>query len=50
MLDAVFADVHVQALAIVGPGATGAVEAAVLVIHPEDGPRAVNQFALPQQD
>jgi hypothetical protein len=50
VLDAVFADVHVQALSVVGPGTAGAVEAAVLVVHPKHGPRAVNQFPLPQED
>ena len=46
VLDAVLADVHGQAVAVVGPGAAGAVVAAVLVVHLEDGPRAVDQLVL----
>ena len=50
VLDAVLADVQVQALGVVGPGAPGAVEPLALVVHPEDGFRAVHQLALAGQD
>lgn len=50
VLDAVLADVQVQALGVVRPRAPGAVEAAALVIHPHDGPGSVHHGALTQQE
>src|SRR5207237_5952409 len=49
VLDAVLADVHTQALAVVGPRAAGAVEAAILVVHAEDRAHAIDDLALPQE-
>src|SRR4029453_11393548 len=48
-LVAVLADVHAEAVPVVGPGAAGAVVAAVLMIHPEDDTGTVDQLALLQQ-
>src|SRR5580704_4309093 len=49
VLDAVLADVHVQALAVVRPGTPGAIEAAVLVVHTEDGTGPLDQLPLLQE-
>ncbi len=43
VLDPVLADVQVQALGVVGPGAAGAVEPAVLVVHLHDRPGPVER-------
>src|SRR5208337_274490 len=48
--DAVLADVHGQAVAVVGPGAAWAVITPVLMIHVEDDAGSVDQLVLPQQD
>src|SRR5207302_1002495 len=49
VLDPVFTQVEVQALVVVRPRAAGAVEALVLVVHPDDGPRPVDRLAGPHQ-
>ncbi len=50
VLDPVLTDVQVQALGVVGPRASGAVEPAVLMVHPHDRPRPVHQRALAHQE
>jgi hypothetical protein len=50
VLDAIFADVHAQSLAVIRPCASRAVVSAVLMIHLKDGTSAVDQLALLDQD
>jgi hypothetical protein len=45
VLDAVLAHIEVEASRVVGPGAARAVEAAVLLIHHEEGAKALYRFA-----
>jgi hypothetical protein len=49
VLEAVFTNIHPQPLAVIGPGAARAIEAAVLVIHLENHTRALEQFVLFEQ-
>ena len=49
VLDAVLANVETQTVPVIGPCAARAIVAAVLVIHPEDGSRAVDELALLKQ-
>src|SRR6185369_3408172 len=44
MLDAILTDVEVETVGIVWPGATRTVEATILVVHHEDGPRALDRL------
>src|ERR1700756_4647019 len=50
VLDAIFADVHAQSLAVIRPCASRAIVSAVLVIHLKDGTSAVDQLALADED
>jgi hypothetical protein len=50
VLDAVLADVQAQAGRVVGPGAAGAVEPAVLVVHHHQSPYALQGFRCVFQD
>ena len=49
VLDAVFANVHAQSLAVIRPCASRAVVSTVLMIHLNDGTSAVDQLALRDQ-